>query len=317
MELNLKLKRIIFEGKKALLTHGPTICTVAGCVGVAATGVLAWTGRAKCDEIMAEMEDDAPLGTILKATWKGWVPPVAVGVLSIGAIILSNGLSRKQISALIATNACNAAALCRTSESIKERMDAINETSKLNNEEDVLALPDGERRELIFENDCDNDVICLNPDGVVYWDDWTNIYFRQLPSVVENGYFQFNRLYTKNRSINLYKLYELWGFNDSIWSQAGISHKFKSIGFEQFVKFDDECIFDGNEMFIDFREICGKKAIMFGGDDTIPLEDRKKYVTRITYLFAPHVLYSAYRFDMEYLRNSIERFDTKYFTKDV
>lgn len=293
-----KLTRAAIKAKRGIVKYGPTACTIIGCIGVVATGVLAWRGRAKCDEILCEMPDDAPIGDILKATWKTWTPTIVVGAASIGAIVLSNGLSKRQIAALVTSNAMTTGALFRTKESINERMKEVE-----THEKEIKGLSDPDRQQAIFESDCDLNIICLNPDGVIYYDDWTNVWFRQLPSVVEKGYYTYNREYADLGWVSIHRLYELWGFNKSDWSQIGIKTKFKDIGFERYLPFEDDKDFvdqytsPSGEDFIDFKETCGKKSRIFGkesADDAIWSDLQKDYATRITYIYAPHTLYKPY-----------------------
>lgn len=299
MGFKQKIARGLIKAKKAVIVHGPTVCTVLGCIGVAATGILAWQGRAKCDDILDEMPNDATALDKIKATAKAWGPAAAVGAISMGAIVLSNGLSRKQMAALITCNAANTSALMRTSEAIKERSKTISDANK----KALLITDEEDRRQMIFESDCDLNIICLDPDGIVYWDDWADIYFRQKPEVVEKGYYAFNREYADLGWVSIHRLYELWGFNKSDWSQIGIKTKFKDIGFERYLPFEEDKDFvdqytsPSGEDFIDFKETCGKKSRIFGkesADDAIWSDLQKDFATRITYIYAPHTLYKPY-----------------------
>lgn len=306
MALKLKLKRAFLKGKKFLKKNGPTICTVLGCVGVVATGALAWHERARCDEILSELSEDAGIGEVVSATWKTWVPVVGLGVLSIGAIVLSNGLSRKQIAALCATNAMSTGALLRTREEIDMKMAKIqDDVANI----EALGLPDEERRQGIFESDCDNNVVCLNPDGDLYFDDWTGIWFRQLPSVVEAAYYNFNRMYAQDGTASLYDLYSMWGFGSkNAWSPLmPNANKFKEIGWEHYIAankknirlMDEEDVVAAGtgEDFIDFRETNGKHMRIFGLGNTVSAWPRDGGYTRITYLYVPHELYIPFMND--------------------
>ena len=294
---NFKTKLIgaAIKAKRGIVKYGPTACTVLGCVGVAATGVLAWRGRAKCDDILSSMDPEAPLTEKVKATWKAWVPPVAVGAASAGAIIFGHALSRKQIAALIAVNAANTGVLLRTKESIDERIKEVRA-----HEKEMAALPDNERKQAIFESDCDLNIVCLDPDGNVYWDDWTGIWFRQRSDVVERAYYAFNREYADLGWVSIARLYELFGFGKSEWAQTGIKHKFSDIGFERYLPFEqdkdfiDQYTTPSGEDFIDFREICGKKMRIYGKSEDDIIWDRGGDATRITYSFIPHTLYKPY-----------------------
>lgn len=289
--------------------HGPAICTVVGCVCVAGTGVLAFMGGMKADEILDKMPEDSTTVDKVKATWKAWVPPVAVGAVGVGAIILGNGLSRRQISALITTSAMNAAAITRTGEEVNERMKEIkNAEADALKEERALANKE-ERWRSIFENDCDMDIVCLDPDGDIYYDDWTGIFFRQKRDIVEKAYYTFNKLYQERTRAELSLLYKLFGFENrnNKWDPGHIPSSFNDIGWEIYTAFDPEI--DGidtidehsctGESWIDFREINDGKSRIFGSTisdvDWKPLDD----ITKITYVFAPHALYTPYMSEKE------------------
>lgn len=321
MSIKEKLAKAAFKTKKFLKNNGPTICTVVGCVGVVATGVLAWHGRAKCDEILTEEDEDLGVfGKIVK-TVPAWAPVVGVGVLSMGAIILSNGLSKKQIAALATCNAMNAGALMRTKESIDERTKEIKEYVK-SQQKDLNELPDNERREMIFENDCDNFVVCLDPDGELYWDDWADIWFRQKSEIVESAYFTLNREYARDNVVSLHRLYELWGFENSDWARVGIKPDFKDIGWEKYEAFDprldDKSVATGID-FIDFRETNDKMTRIFGAANTVSDWPKKGAYTRITYQYVPNVLFrpdmsdddlDEYFWNMSFIGNA--RFDSEF-----
>lgn len=320
MGFKQSIKSALLKSKKFIRKNGPTICTVVGCVGVAATGVLAWHGRAKCDEILAELDDDATIFDKVRKTAKAWGPVVGVGALSIGAIILSNGLSKKQIAALTLSNAMSTGAIMRTKEAIEMRADKIrNDISKLD------GLPDEERRQGIFESDCDNFVYCLNPDGELYQDDFTGIWFRQLPEIVEHGYYAFNRDYAQDGSATLYQLYKHWGFGDSDWCPDKIKKEFKDIGWERYIafdpNFDDGTKESSGEEFIDFREINGKMMRIFGYGNTVSDWHKEKTGshTRITYLYVPHMMFNPSMSDDDfqaYMYNA-SWFGNRRFERDI
>lgn len=300
MNFNVMLKQAAFRAKKAVMTYGPSVCTVAGCIGVAATGVLAWKGRAKCDDILAGIGDKADAIAKIKYTSKAWLPPVIVGGVSCGAIILSHTLSKKQITALLAINAANTGIILQTKESIDKRLREVSARERENGT--FSYVNDEDRQQAIFESDCDLNIVCLDPDGRIYWDDYTGIWFRQKPEVVEKAYSTFNGEYSKLGWVSIYRLYELFGFGKSDWAQTKSKHKYQDIGFERYIPFDNDKDFidqytaPTGEDYIYFRETCGKRQRTFGIDDPVKMADWsiKEEATRITYSYTPHVLYKPY-----------------------
>lgn len=83
----------------------PTICTVVGVLGVPATSALSVWGYTK--HLDALVKEELPMSgkDEFKIVWKYYLPAVLSGVVSIGAIIASNRLNKREITALAAAAA--------------------------------------------------------------------------------------------------------------------------------------------------------------------------------------------------------------------
>jgi len=208
---------------------------------VAATGVLSWKGALKCDEILNDIceEDSVVFNEMtttdkIKATWKGWVPPVSVGLLSMGAIILGHSLSSKQIAALCLSNSALAASIADLKAKIvekygeeelyniyKERADAsVKESIAIDNNK--IELDDW------YEYDAEMGIITIDPEGSLYYQSDDDIWFRQKSEIVMAAYGNINRDLQRDGCVCKSDYYLYLGFPEDIipedWDFIGWSH---------------------------------------------------------------------------------------------
>ncbi len=93
--MNLNINTV----KNLLIKHGPTILTGLAMFGVAATGYLTHRADKKligdvCERIVTTEETEKPVKDIVtesaKANWKVYIPPVVVGLATIGCTLGAN-----------------------------------------------------------------------------------------------------------------------------------------------------------------------------------------------------------------------------------
>lgn len=103
----LPIKDMIKIGVKFCEKNAPTILTVAACVGVGATGYLSFKAGEQAaydiaDELIALDDDEATIDTKTKAKIivKNAAPAVAVGGVTMAAIISSNVINIRRMKAL-------------------------------------------------------------------------------------------------------------------------------------------------------------------------------------------------------------------------
>lgn len=116
-------KGLILTGN-AISKQSPIILAGTAMIGVAATGYLAYKAGLQVEEVIRHAEEEKG-DTLTKqeaaqATWRLWIPPVASGVLTIGAIVASTAISEKRRAALAGLYAMSEASLKEYQEKTKE-----------------------------------------------------------------------------------------------------------------------------------------------------------------------------------------------------
>ncbi len=99
--------------KRALKKAVPTILTCAGTVGVVLTAVFTGKAAVKASKKIEEaktikMEETGEELTVLETVeecWKDYIPPVAIGIATVGCILSSNILNRRQTASAMAAYA--------------------------------------------------------------------------------------------------------------------------------------------------------------------------------------------------------------------
>lgn len=102
MDLTSRAKR----AEKFVIDNSPMILTGIGVAGLVTTAVLSGRAAVRADRlIMAEefeLREPMPNDVKAKLVWKEFVPPVAVGTVSIACIVGSNRVSNRRAAALAA-----------------------------------------------------------------------------------------------------------------------------------------------------------------------------------------------------------------------
>lgn len=108
-----------------LVKQSPIILAGTAIVGVGATGFLAYKAGLKANEVIKYAEEEKGEALTVQETiqtgWKLWIPPVASGALTVGAIVASTAISEKRRAALAGLYALSETAL-------KEYQDKVEET---------------------------------------------------------------------------------------------------------------------------------------------------------------------------------------------
>jgi hypothetical protein len=138
--------------KFLLKDNSTTILTAVGVGGTVATAYL--TGRAtfRAAEIIAQEEGKNPeyRGEKLekvKLVWQGYIPPAAMGIITITSIIAANRISSRKIAALVVASGISDRALNEYKAKIVEKFGERKETTMRDEiaQERVLANPANSR----------------------------------------------------------------------------------------------------------------------------------------------------------------------------
>lgn len=131
-QLTLAQPGILVAARKGLavtsnfiVKQSPIILAGTAIVGVGTTGYLAYKAGLKADEVIkaAEEAKGEPLTTQEKVQtgWKLWIPPVASGVMTVGAIVASSAISQKRQAALAGLYAMSETALKEYQGKVEEK----------------------------------------------------------------------------------------------------------------------------------------------------------------------------------------------------
>lgn len=229
MNLKLYLKR-----------SSPTILSIMACVGVVGASYLSAKASPKAIRLMKEMRDlkgeDLTILEKFKLAAPVYIPATAVGLGTIGCILASNTLSRRQQAALTSAYALLDSAY-------KEYRSKVQQTIGKDKSDDIMS-------EIVKEN-CKN---APKPEDeeVLFWDSLSRRYFNRTMAQVIEAEYLLNRQFVLKGYVTLNDFYELLKLNPTVggsvigWSLgAGFElYGYEWIDFEHnLVKTDDglEC----------------------------------------------------------------------------
>lgn len=131
----MSFSSIMRQTEKVILDNAPLIATAVGVAGTITTAVL--TGQATYKSVRAIEEENtsrelmnqppAKPHEIAAVVWKYYIPPVAIGLVTVGAIISANRISTKRAAALAAAYSLSEKAFGEYREKIVERFNSSQE----------------------------------------------------------------------------------------------------------------------------------------------------------------------------------------------
>ena len=207
-----------------LKRQSPTILTCIGAVGVVATAVLAVRATPKAVEYIqlnTGYDHDGIMEVpskeeIVKATWKEYIPAVAVGTATIVAIFGANVLSKRQVAAVTG-------AYILLDQTYKKYKDKVIELYGKETDQKVRAevAKDIYKEEKPAEPDPD--------DGkLLFFEEHYGRYFRRKMEEVIDAEYRINRDLAQSGEASLSDFFEYLGLDDEEigdalgWSQEAI-----------------------------------------------------------------------------------------------
>lgn len=193
------MKGIIPSLKRA----SPTILSCIAAIGTVATAVLAVKATPKAIEYIqmnTGYNHDGVMEVpskeeIVKATWKNYIPAVAVGLGTIVCILSANGLNRKQQATITS-------AYVLLENAYKEYK---NKLKDIYGEE-----TDTEVRKAVAKDNYTGDPDVT--DGkLLFYDEYSNRYFERTMEEVIDAEYHLNREFILEGDVKLNKFYELLG----------------------------------------------------------------------------------------------------------
>lgn len=176
------MNKLVYKSKKFLGKNAPTILTVVGGVGVAATAVTAVRATPKAIDILAKARDEkrAEL-TRLEAVQIAapvYVPSILIGAATIACIFGANVLNKRQQGALM-----SAYALMDTS-----FKDYKNKVKDMYGEE-----ADTNIKNEIAKDKYENNKVAANDGLELFYDEFSGRFFRSTLAEVQRAEYDLNR----------------------------------------------------------------------------------------------------------------------------
>lgn len=206
----MNFARMLRTAEKFTIDNSPTILTAVGVVGTVATAYL--THKATFNATLKMTERDSakkikgepPLTRkeIFTLTWTDYIPPVAAGTITIGAIVFANRISTKRAAALAAAYAISEGRLSEYKEKVVEKF-GVNKEQKVRDEiaqDTVDRNPVGK-----------NEVIITGGGEVLCFDKYTGRYFMSSMEALRKAENDVNFYILNNEYATLNDFYRLVG----------------------------------------------------------------------------------------------------------
>ena len=204
---NQKLANVTKSLKHELQKRAPEILMGIGIVGMISTTVLAVQATPKALKLIEAKKketgkDKLTIGETIKATYKCYIPSVAVGVTSTACLIGSSRLSIRRSAAL-----ATAYKLAETAH--REYREKVIETIGEKKEE---AVRDKVAKEKLEKNPVNqSSVIITNTGNTLCFDAISGRYFRTNTTKIEKAVNEINRRMVYDMYVSLNDFYELVG----------------------------------------------------------------------------------------------------------
>lgn len=197
------------RAQKLTIDNSPTILTVIGATGVIATAYLTGKAAFKAADVLREAEmrgtSREKLFTLkekINATWTLYIPAVAVGSVTIAAVVGANQIGSKRTAALAAAYSISQTAVEEYKSKVVERLgDRKAEQIDADLAQDrVNANPIGGREIIIAGN---GEVDC--------YDMYSGRYFRSSAEEIKGAQNNLNYLVNNNMYASLNEFYDFLG----------------------------------------------------------------------------------------------------------
>lgn len=178
-----------------LRKHGGTLLTIGASVGVVLTAIETGKATIKAEKLV-ELNKDVPeydMKEKVKDCWQFYIPAAVLGAGTIGCIIGSNMLSRKEIASLTA-------AYMALGKSYQEYRRQVAERIGSETEADIL-----EKSKVEEPAEEDKQLLCYEP--------FSNRYFHATEAELYDAFYQMNRDFSLNGEVSINNLYSYLGLD--------------------------------------------------------------------------------------------------------
>ena len=181
---------------KFLRKHGGTLLAIGASVGVVLTAIETGKATIKAEKLV-ELNKDVPeygMKEKVKDCWQFYIPAAVLGAGTIGCIIGSNMLSRKEIASLSAAYVALGKSYQQYRRQVAERIGTEAEADILENSK-VEEKPAEEDKKLL----------CYEP--------FSNRYFHATEAELYDAFYQVNRDFNLNGEVSINNLYSYLGLD--------------------------------------------------------------------------------------------------------
>lgn len=181
---------------KFLRKHGGTLLAIGASVGVVLTAIETGKATIKAEKLV-ELNKDVPeygMKEKVKDCWQFYIPAAVLGAGTIGCIIGSNMLSRKEIASL-------SAAYVALGKSYQQYRRQVAECIGTEAEADILENSKVEEKPA----EEDKKLLCYEP--------FSNRYFHATEAELYDAFYQVNRDFNLNSEVSINNLYSYLGLD--------------------------------------------------------------------------------------------------------
>lgn len=178
-----------------LRKHGGTLLAIGASVGVVLTAIETGKATIKAEKLV-ELNKDVPeygMKEKVKDCWQFYIPAAVLGAGTIGCIIGSNVLSRKEIASLSAAYVALGKSYQQYSRQVAERIGSEAEA-------DIL-----EKSKVEEPAEEDKQLLCYEP--------FSNRYFHATEAELYDAFYQTNRDFSLNGEVSINNLYSYLGLD--------------------------------------------------------------------------------------------------------
>jgi hypothetical protein len=188
------------QALRFLKRSSPTILSCVGAIGVVATAVSAFKAATEASKICQEFEDEPSKYEYVRATWKSYIPTVAIGAATIVCIFGANTLNKRQQASL-------ASAYILLDNTFKEYRNKVKELS--GEETDISA------QKAIVKERYDKSPVFVTGEYHLFYEYNYGEFFERSRADVLSAEHQLNLKFATDGYVSLNDFYDILGLEKS------------------------------------------------------------------------------------------------------
>jgi hypothetical protein len=201
MSLTKQVKR--FE--KLILDNSPTVLTGAAVAGTITTAILTGRAAVKADRFLEHQsyiqQRDFETKEVVQMTWRLYIPPIAVGGLTVASIIMANRIGNRRAAALAAAYAVSEKAMAEYKEKV---VDKIGEKKE-------QAIRDEIAQDQVTRTPASQAVVMVGYGDVLCFDSYSGRYFNSSVESIKKAENELNHRILNDMYASLTDWYNLIG----------------------------------------------------------------------------------------------------------